>query len=415
MPSSTSRISPITPPAPQPTSSAGASVSWTPSSVASGAARCAPEANTTARSHVAAAERVARRRRGLGGAEARVRLRREPAADAYAHRPTDLTPPRSRRPCDPAAPCRPCRSSRSSAPPAWARPRSRSRWPSGCAPTGEDPVAVSADALQLYAGLEILTGARERRGPRAARAPPARDPAGHRARHRRRLRPPRPRRDRRADRRGPAPDRRRRHRPVPARRARRARPAPAARPAVRASATPRRLADEGVRGAARRAGSRATRRAAAAIAPHDAQRVVRALELLDAGAEPPGGPQLWTAETRHPTLLVAPDDGARGALRPDRRPRRGDGRGRRRRRGAPRRRRRRVAVGAPGARLRGAAARRRRRHAAAHAPLRQAPAHLAAQAAGHARRSTSPAATLSRSPARSAPPCASRPTAARSR
>ena len=45
--------------------------------------------------------------------------------------------------------------------------------------------------------------------------------------------------------------------------------------------------------------------AAAAIARTDAQRVVRALESLDAGSEPPGGPQLWTAETRHPTLLVA--------------------------------------------------------------------------------------------------------------
>jgi tRNA dimethylallyltransferase len=45
--------------------------------------------------------------------------------------------------------------------------------------------------------------------------------------------------------------------------------------------------------------------AAATIAPTDAQRVVRALELLDAGASPPGGDQLWTAETRHPTLLVA--------------------------------------------------------------------------------------------------------------
>jgi tRNA dimethylallyltransferase len=45
--------------------------------------------------------------------------------------------------------------------------------------------------------------------------------------------------------------------------------------------------------------------AAATLAPTDTQRVVRALELLDAGAEPPGGDQLWTAETRHPTLLVA--------------------------------------------------------------------------------------------------------------
>ena len=47
---------------------------------------------------------------------------------------------------------------RCSAPPAWARPRSRSRWPGSCASAGEDPVAVSADALQVYAGLETLTG-----------------------------------------------------------------------------------------------------------------------------------------------------------------------------------------------------------------------------------------------------------------
>jgi tRNA dimethylallyltransferase len=46
--------------------------------------------------------------------------------------------------------------------------------------------------------------------------------------------------------------------------------------------------------------------AAEAIDPHDAQRVVRALELLDAGElEPPDGPsQLWSSELRRPTLLV---------------------------------------------------------------------------------------------------------------
>jgi tRNA dimethylallyltransferase len=46
--------------------------------------------------------------------------------------------------------------------------------------------------------------------------------------------------------------------------------------------------------------------AARDIAPNDRQRVVRALELLDAGAlEPPDSDnQLWTADTRHPTLLV---------------------------------------------------------------------------------------------------------------
>ncbi len=46
--------------------------------------------------------------------------------------------------------------------------------------------------------------------------------------------------------------------------------------------------------------------AAAEIDPNDRQRVVRALELLAAGElEPPEGPsQLWTDEVRRPTLLV---------------------------------------------------------------------------------------------------------------
>jgi len=46
--------------------------------------------------------------------------------------------------------------------------------------------------------------------------------------------------------------------------------------------------------------------AAAGIDPNDRQRVVRALELLDAGElEPPEeASQLWSVEVRHPTLLV---------------------------------------------------------------------------------------------------------------
>jgi tRNA dimethylallyltransferase len=46
--------------------------------------------------------------------------------------------------------------------------------------------------------------------------------------------------------------------------------------------------------------------AAERIEPNDRQRIVRALELLDLGElEPPEGPsQLWTAQLRHPTLLV---------------------------------------------------------------------------------------------------------------
>ena len=48
--------------------------------------------------------------------------------------------------------------------------------------------------------------------------------------------------------------------------------------------------------------------AAAGVRPSDAHRIVRALELLDAGVPPPPAPgtpsRLWTAETRHPTLLA---------------------------------------------------------------------------------------------------------------
>ncbi|MGZ8648876.1 MAG: hypothetical protein ACXW08_09645, partial [Solirubrobacteraceae bacterium] len=48
--------------------------------------------------------------------------------------------------------------------------------------------------------------------------------------------------------------------------------------------------------------------AAAAVAQNDGHRIVRLLELLESGAEPPPAPgapsQLWTAETRRPTLLA---------------------------------------------------------------------------------------------------------------
>ena len=168
---------------------------------------------------------------------------------------------------------------------------------------GEDPVAVSADALQLYAGLEILTGAagaaeRERLEHRLLGVLPltARATAGDFARRAhaeidgliaagRRpivvggtglylraaladldLRPP----------------------PDPAARERYA----------------RRLAREGAAPLHAELAARDPA-AAAAVAPGDTQRVVRALELLDAGVDPPGGDQLWTADTRHPTLLVA--------------------------------------------------------------------------------------------------------------
>jgi len=170
---------------------------------------------------------------------------------------------------------------------------------------GEDPAAVSADALQRYAGLEILTGAptaaeRKRLEHRLVGTLPltATSSAGEFARAARAeidallaagrrpivvggtglylraalaeldLRPPVP-------------------------------------PEIRA----RRRAELAERGAAALHEELAARApaTAAAIRPADAQRVTRALELLDAGQPPPPGAaasQLWTAQLRRPTLLA---------------------------------------------------------------------------------------------------------------
>jgi tRNA dimethylallyltransferase len=170
---------------------------------------------------------------------------------------------------------------------------------------GEDPVAVSADAVQVYRGLEILSGAataEERRalehrllsfvdpaetfsaGQFAARAHAEIDAA---LEHGRRpivvggtglylqaaltdleLRPP--------------PD-----------------------PAVRARIE-RDLAARGPEALHAELARRAPA-AAAAIDPRDRTRVGRALELLEMGEEPaPTGDdsRLWTARLRHPTLLI---------------------------------------------------------------------------------------------------------------
>ncbi len=169
---------------------------------------------------------------------------------------------------------------------------------------GEDPVAVSADALQVYRGLELLTGAAtpgeqellEHRllsfvdpretysaGEFAARAHAEID--GALAGGRRpivvggtglylqaaltdlELRPP---------------------------------PDPATRARVQA-----RLAAEGPERLHAELVARAPD-SARAIDPHDRTRVARALELLEMGEDPaPGGAEsrLWTARLRHPTLL----------------------------------------------------------------------------------------------------------------
>jgi tRNA dimethylallyltransferase len=168
---------------------------------------------------------------------------------------------------------------------------------------GEDPVAVSADALQLYAGLETLTGAAS---------------AADRARLEHRLLGILP-----VTARATAGDyARRAHAEIDALIAQGRRPvvvggtglylrAALAQLDLRPPPDPRareryarRLADEGVRALHADLLARDPE-TAAAIARTDAQRVMRALELLDVGEEPPGGPQLWTRQTRHPTLLVA--------------------------------------------------------------------------------------------------------------
>ena len=170
---------------------------------------------------------------------------------------------------------------------------------------GEDPVAVSADALQLYSGLELLTGAAspaeqavlEHRlvgvlpldatssaGAYAARAHAEIDSllqAGRRpivvggtglylraALAELDLRPP-------------------------------------AHPSARADLN-RELERHGA-AALHAVLARRDPHAAARIAATDSQRIVRTLELLDAGHAPPADgerSQLWTSETRHPTLLA---------------------------------------------------------------------------------------------------------------
>ena len=170
---------------------------------------------------------------------------------------------------------------------------------------GEDPVAISADALQVYAGLEVLTGAagpEQRRAlehrllgfvpvteefsvgefmPRAHAEIDAALAGGRRpivvggtglylraALTELDLRPP---------------------------------PPPGAR-----ERWERAMAERGAHQLHRELAARAPA-AAAATPPTDRTRIVRALELADVGMlEPaPGkGSQLWTAAMRHPTLLV---------------------------------------------------------------------------------------------------------------
>lgn len=167
---------------------------------------------------------------------------------------------------------------------------------------GEDPVAVSADALQVYAGLGILTGA----------ASPA-----ERARLEHRLVGFLPVSETFSAGRYSELA----HAEIDAALAAGRRPIVVGgtglylraalagldlRPPPAPGARERRVAELERDGPAVLHARLAARDAAAAarIAPTDRQRIVRAHELLDAGASPPAGPQLWTRDTRHPTLLA---------------------------------------------------------------------------------------------------------------
>jgi tRNA dimethylallyltransferase len=167
---------------------------------------------------------------------------------------------------------------------------------------GEDPVAVSADALQVYRGLETLTGAatpaeqaRLEHRLISFLAVDAPFSAGAYARMA--------------------------HAEIDGLIAAGRRPIVVGgtglylraalaeldlRPPVPAAVRERRRADLEDRGAPALHTELQDRhpQAAAAIRPTDPQRVVRALELLDAGHAPPAGEQLWTDDTRHPSLLA---------------------------------------------------------------------------------------------------------------
>ena len=170
---------------------------------------------------------------------------------------------------------------------------------------GEDPVAISADALQLYRGLETLTGApgpeeRARLEHRLLGILPltGASTAGEFAR--------------------------RAHAEIDGLLDQGRRPIVVGgtglylraalaeldlRPPVPEGIRARRRAQLEARGAAALHEELAERApaAAAGVQPADGRRVTRALELLDAGHEPPPGGEasrLWTAELRRPTLLA---------------------------------------------------------------------------------------------------------------
>ena len=163
-------------------------------------------------------------------------------------------------------------------------------------------MAVNCDSIQVYRGLEVLSGAADAARAGAPRAPAALLRGPGRGVQRRPLRGARARGDRRPAGRGPAADRRRRHRPLPARGS--GRPGPARRRSRRSCAR-RSSAEVAERGPEAlhaeldpelAAGRRPERPQAGRPPDRAAAR---------AGIEPARSAEgMWTAELRHPTLLV---------------------------------------------------------------------------------------------------------------
>src|SRR3954447_19781018 len=294
-PASISRASLITPPAPQPITLAGASISWTASSVSSGAARWAPEANITTRSHGASPSPRAAAEAASSAPALASGVVERPVAMCTLTRLTILPP--VERPPRVIAIFGPTGVGKTEVAVALAE-RLRA--------AGEAPVGVSADALQVYEGLPILTGAatpaqQDRLEHRLLGFVPIAEPfsAGAYAR--------------------------RAHAEIDAALAAGRRPIVVGGTGLylRAALAELDLRPPPARGARERLHQALAERGpaalhallaerapetAAAVAPADGRRIVRALELLDAGAEPPPAPgapsQLWTTETRHPTLLA---------------------------------------------------------------------------------------------------------------
>jgi tRNA dimethylallyltransferase len=172
---------------------------------------------------------------------------------------------------------------------------------------GEDPVAVSADALQVYRGLEILTG---------AASPEERARLEHRLIGILEI----------GETFSAGAYARRAHAEIDTLVETGRRPIvvggtglylraaladldlrPPVAPEIRAHWSER-LAADGAGALHAELAARAPE-VAAGLRPSDAQRITRALELLDAGHPPPpgagdAGSRLWTSDTRHPTLLA---------------------------------------------------------------------------------------------------------------